>query len=113
MSNRPTPGALVALGLVTATALAMQVVLTRVFSSVLAYHFSFLAISLSLLGTGAGALVVYIWPRYFDDPPAVVLGRWSARFAVSMALLPLILVQLDLTMPPRLTAGFVTNFAIA
>ncbi len=113
MSNRPSAGALVALGLVTATALALQVVLTRVFSSVLAYHFSFLAISLSLLGTGAGALVVYIWPSYFDDAPEVVLGRWSARFAASLALLPLILVRLDFTMTAQLSAEFVANFALA
>ena len=113
MSNRPSTSALVALGLVTATALALQVVLTRIFSSVLAYHFSFLAISLSLLGTGAGALVVYIWPRRFDGDPTAVLGRWSVWFALSLLLLPLILVRLDLIMTGSLTTSFVINLAVA
>jgi hypothetical protein len=32
-------------------------------------HFSFLAITLALLGTGAGALLVYVRPETFDGRP--------------------------------------------
>ncbi len=114
MSNPPRRGALVGLGLVTAAALALQVVLTRMFSSVLAYHFSFLAISLSLLGTGAGALVVYLWPKRFGDEEAeVLLGRWCVWFALSLILLPLAVVNLDIVMPGKLTFGFVANLVAA
>lgn len=45
---------LIAVGLVAGATLAYQVVLTRLFSAVLPYHFSFLAISIALLGTGGG-----------------------------------------------------------
>lgn len=114
MSNPPSRAVLIALGLVTAAALALQVILTRMFASVLAYHFSFLAISLSLLGTGAGALVVYLWPHRFSDAePSVVLGRWSVWFALSLVLLPLIVVYLDLVMPRALNWVFIGNLAVA
>jgi len=113
MSNRPRIGALVALGLVTASALALQVILTRIFSSVLAYHFSFLAISLSLLGTGAGALVVYIWPDWFEKDPYRALGQWSVWFAFSVAILPILLARLSLAMPVHIHAAFVANLALA
>jgi hypothetical protein len=42
-------------GLVAGCVLALQVLLTRFFSASLFYHFSFLSISLALLGGGAGA----------------------------------------------------------
>ncbi len=113
MSNQPRPGALLALALVTAAALALQILLTRIFSSVLAYHFSFLAISLSLLGTGAGALAVYIWPHWFAKESNRELGKWSAWFALSLALLPLLLVQLDLAMAGKMDSGFIFRFAVA
>ena len=45
-------------GLVAGCVLALQVLLTRLFSAALFYHFSFLSISLALLGAGAGAIAV-------------------------------------------------------
>lgn len=114
MSNNPRAAFLLAFGVVTAASLALQVMLTRMFASVLAYHFSFLAISLSLLGTGAGALVVYLRPQSFADrDPEVVLGRWSVWFALSLVMLPLAVVNLDLVMPPALNARFIANLAAA
>ncbi|HET6950422.1 MAG TPA: hypothetical protein VFI47_08605, partial [Acidimicrobiales bacterium] len=62
---RPTARVLAALALLTGCTLAFQVVFTRMMSSVLAYHFSFLAISLALLGTGAGSLLIYVRPSWF------------------------------------------------
>ena len=44
---------------VSAVTLGLEVLLTRVFSVVLFASHSFLAISLALLGTGSGALLVY------------------------------------------------------
>jgi hypothetical protein len=78
--------------------LALQVALTRLFSSVLAYHFSYLAICLALVGTGAGALLVYVRPRWFDGVPVpTLLGRWSASFALLLMVAPFLLVRLDLS----------------
>ncbi len=44
---------------VSVVTLGLEILLTRVFSVVLFANHSFLAISLALLGTGAGALLVY------------------------------------------------------
>ena len=68
---RPASRALAALALVTACTLAFQVVFTRMMSSVLAYHFSFMAVSLVLLGTGAGSLLVYLRPEWFAEDAAI------------------------------------------
>src|ERR1700685_2934354 len=41
-------------------ALLLELALTRLFSVVLFYHFSFLAISLALLGLGSGGFFAYL-----------------------------------------------------
>jgi hypothetical protein len=73
-------------GLIAACTLALQVLLTRVLSAVLAYHFSFLAISLALLGVGAGALYVYVRPAARSLEAR--LARLAALLAVLLALMP-------------------------
>ena len=40
--------------------LLVELALTRLFSVVLFYHFAFLAISIALLGLGAGGVVAYL-----------------------------------------------------
>lgn len=92
----PSFRTLFGLGIVAGCTLALQVVITRLFSSVLAYHFGFLAISLALLGTGAGALWVYVRPGHFRDAPlASVLARWSALFSLALLIVPFLLVRID------------------
>src|SRR3979411_2280007 len=59
---------LTGLALTSFSALLLELALTRLFSVVLFYHFAFLAISVALLGLGAGGVFAY-------------LGRnWLARF---------------------------------
>ncbi len=105
---------LLALGLVSACVLALQVVFTRLLSAVLAYHFSFLAISLALLGTGTGALLVYMRSSWFEGAPLErVLARWTAVFAVLLFVLPLVIVHLDFEDSDGLTVKFAANVAAA
>src|SRR5262252_5289607 len=60
---------LIGIALNSFSALLLELALTRLFSVVLFYHFAFLAISVALLGLGAGGVVAY-------------LGRnWLARFS--------------------------------
>ncbi len=92
----PAPRMLLGLGLVTACALAFQVLLTRLLSAVLAYHFSFLAVSLSLVGTGAGAMLLYLRPDRFRAPVASLLASWTVLFAVALVAVPVAAAQLDL-----------------
>ncbi|MGB9255482.1 MAG: hypothetical protein WCC25_11665, partial [Candidatus Korobacteraceae bacterium] len=55
-----------AIGLMSFAALLLELSLTRLFSVVLYYHFAFLAISIALLGLGAGALFAYLRRRWLE-----------------------------------------------
>jgi len=46
------------------SALLLELVLTRIFSVVLFYHFAFLAISIALLGLGSGGVFAYLFKRW-------------------------------------------------
>lgn len=61
--------ALLAVGLMSFSALLLELALTRLFSVVLFYHFAFLAISIALLGLGAGAVFAYVRREWLE--------RWS------------------------------------
>src|SRR5690242_8202906 len=50
----------VGIGLSSLSALLLELSLTRLFSVVLFYHFAFLAISIALLGLGAGGVFAYL-----------------------------------------------------
>ena len=63
------PALLVAIALTSFSALLLELALTRLFSVVLFYHFAFLAISVALLGLGAGGVFAYL------------RKNWLARFA--------------------------------
>jgi hypothetical protein len=54
------PTLLAGLGLTSFAALLLELALTRLFSVVLFYHFAFLAISVALLGLGAGGVFAYL-----------------------------------------------------
>ena len=112
--KRPAAATLVGIGLVAGCALALQVLLTRLFSAVLFYHFGFLAISLALLGTGVGGLVLYVRPRWFESQPlGLQLTRWAALLAGLLVIVPLALVRLDYTFDNTVTAGFALNLGAA
>jgi hypothetical protein len=44
-----------------------EILLTRIFSVTLWYHFAFMAISLAMLGMAAGAVAVYLHPEEYED----------------------------------------------
>ena len=68
-SKDPNYPALIAgIALSSFAALLLELGLTRLFSVVLFYHFAFLAISIALLGLGAGGVFAYLGKR------------WLARF---------------------------------
>ncbi len=109
----PAFATLFALGIVTASTLMLQVVVTRLFSAVLAYHFSFLAISLAMLGVGAGSLLIYVRPGWFEGRVESMLARWSAIFSLLLVVLPFVLVRLDLHSEKTVAIGFIVNLTVA
>jgi hypothetical protein len=114
VSPRPAVRALVGIGLVAGCALALQVLLTRLFSAVLFYHFGFLAISLALLGTGVGGLLLYVRPQWFARQPLTTqLMRWSLLLSGLLMLVPFLLVRLDYHFSGSVTGGFALNLGVA
>lgn len=114
MVERPTLRTLLAVGLIAGCVLAFQVLLTRLFSAVLYYHFGFLAISLALVGTGAGGVIVYVRPAWFErDTVARMLARLSGALALLLVLVPLALVRIHYGLSGTLTASSTLSLALA
>jgi predicted membrane-bound spermidine synthase len=68
----------VALGLVTLATLAFEILLTRIFSLTMWYHFAFMAISMAMFGLTAGALIVFLKPGGWADERLESELGWSA-----------------------------------
>jgi len=118
MTDHPPPlRVVVGVGVVAGTTLALQVLLTRLLSAVFLYHFAFLAISLALLGTGGGALLVYVRERRGDAGPVEpLLARYGIAFAVFLLVLPIVLSNLHYAaggLAHGLTGSFVFTLSLA
>lgn len=113
MPPAPRLSDLVALGIVSAAALAEQIIITRFFSAAVAYHFGFLAVSIAFLGTGAAAILVFVRKNLFEGDASAVLARWTRRFALSLVVTPFALVRLDFSDSESLGWRFALNFAAA
>src|SRR5581483_10555031 len=66
----------IAVALMSFSALLLELGLTRLFSVVLFYHFAFLAISIALLGLGAGGVSAYLTRRFLQVVRTRVLAGW-------------------------------------
>ena len=73
--------------MVTLATLMYEILLTRIFSVTMNYHFAFVAISLAMFGMSVGAVLVYLFPNYFTQERVrhhLALG--SLLFAVSIVI---------------------------
>lgn len=80
---------LLAVGLSSFAALLLELALTRLFSVVLFYHFAFLAISIALLGLGAGGVFAHLrkeWLSRFETRALV-----ARVTAINALLIPVVL----------------------
>ena len=69
---------------ITAGVLALETTLTRVFALSQGYHFAFLAISVALLGMGAGGALLVSWPQAREERTASrVLALAGIGFGVT------------------------------
>jgi predicted membrane-bound spermidine synthase len=50
---------------VSAATLVFEVLLTRIFSVTMGYHYAFMAISIAMFGMTVGAIIVFLMPAYF------------------------------------------------
>ncbi|HEX9111063.1 MAG TPA: hypothetical protein VF845_06255, partial [Terriglobales bacterium] len=93
---------LIAIALTSFSALLLELALTRLFSVVLFYHFAFLAISVALLGLGAGGVFAYLrrsWLTRFATRPlaATLCTINAAAIFVALEIVLHVPVSLDLS----------------
>jgi spermidine synthase len=82
--NRALSGGIFLLCMAT---LMYELILTRIFSVLMWYHFASMAISLALFGLGTAALVVQLRPHWFQGRDTHFLAaRCAVLFALSVAL---------------------------
>ncbi len=99
--------------MVAGCVLALQVLLTRLFSAALFYHFSFLSISLALLGAGAGAIAVYVRPRWFERRPLEQeLAAWAVVLAALLLVIPAVLARIRFGTDDQVTGTFAALLAL-
>jgi len=96
--------------LVTLGTLAFQVLLTRIFSVTMWYHFAFLAVSLAMLGMTAGAILVFLFPDRF--PGGRVHARLTQSSLVFAAAICISLV-VHLNLPVKTDGSWASVLAIA
>jgi hypothetical protein len=84
-----------AIFMVAMVTIATQILISRIFSVTLYYHFAFSGITFAMLGITAGALRVYLRPEYFSALRAeAVLAEYSAKFGLSLTLAVVLHVSL-------------------
>ena len=93
-----------AVALTSFSALLLELALTRLFSVVLFYHFAFLAISIALLGLGAGGVFAHLWKERLQ---AFETHRIALTTSILTAIaIPFVLeVVLHVPVSLRLSAG--------
>src|SRR3954467_3936017 len=90
---------LAGIGLSSFSALLLELSLTRLFSVVLFYHFAFLAISIALLGLGAGGVFSYLLKKRLERWTVEQIGTFVGTLN---AVLMLIVLEVDLYVPVSL-----------
>ena len=82
------------MALLSASLLSIEIVLTRIFSVVVWYHFAFFAISVALFGSGAAAVLVHLLQdRFSAERTGELLSKWTAAIAFSAVVVDLVLIN--------------------
>src|SRR5580693_432334 len=92
-SSTPIPERtlLAGLALTSFAALLLELALTRLFSVVLFYHFAFLAISIALLGLGAGGVFAYLLKTRLER---IATRYLTARLCLANSVLILLVLEI-------------------
>ncbi len=105
---KPRLGTYVGVFMVTLTTLMYEIVLTRIFSVTMGYHFAFASISIVLLGLTVGALIVHLQPNRFR-PETVRRDLWITALAFAVAVLVCFAIQLQIKFQPHATVRGVAS----
>jgi spermidine synthase len=102
----PEKTLLAGLALTSFAALLLELALTRLFSVVLFYHFAFLAISIALLGLGAGGVFAYLLKTRLVATDTRTL---AARLCMTNSVVVLVVLEIVLHVPVALQVSW-ANF---
>src|SRR3954447_19828564 len=100
-STVETPQAtlLAGLALTSFAAMLLELALTRLFSVVLFYHFAFLAISIALLGLGAGGVFAYLLKSRLGQ---IATRKLASRLCMANAVVIVVVLEVVLHIPVSL-----------
>jgi spermidine synthase len=98
---------LAGLALTSFSALLLELALTRLFSVVLFYHFAFLAISIALLGLGAGGVFAYLLKPQLARHDTRKLAAW---LCMANSVVVVVVLEIVLHVPVALQVSW-GNFA--
>jgi spermidine synthase len=90
---------LVGVALSSFAALLLELALTRLFSVVLFYHYAFLAISVALLGLGAGGVFAHLWREKLRRSDT---GKLAAKLSLLWCFAVMVALEVILRVPVRL-----------
>ena len=97
--------------LVTLSTLMFEILLTRIFSVTMWYHFAFMAISIAMFGMTVGALLVFLLPRSFDPSKSRDrLAESALLFALTVVVA--FLVHLHVPFIPKLSLAGIGSVAL-
>jgi hypothetical protein len=102
-------GTYIGLALVALSTLTYEILLTRIFSVTMLYHFAFVALSLAMFGMTVGALIVYLAPGLFAR------DKLNERLALFSVIFPVTILLSSLTqfsIPFRVHPSIVAIYAI-
>src|SRR5579884_802556 len=103
-------GTYAGLFMVTLATLMYEILLTRIFSVTMLYHFAFVAISVAMFGMTTGAVLVYLLPHQFT--PERVRSR-LALSALGFAVTVVFSFLTHLSIPFTLQKSLVGFYSIA
>src|SRR6202046_5416298 len=98
----PERALIAGLGLTSFAALLLELALTRLFSVVLFYHFAFLAISIALLGLGAGGVFAYLLKNRLARADT---RKLAARLSIDSSMVVLFVLEVVLHIPVTLAVS--------
>lgn len=100
--------------LVALSTLMYEILLTRIFSVTMGYHFAFMAVSLAMFGMTVGAIIVYIFPQKFPQEKInQILTRQAMYFSITTLLSFLIHLFIPFIHGMSITGMAVTVFTYA
>jgi hypothetical protein len=110
IENVPARGSYIGLFMVALATLMYEILLTRIFSVTMLYHFAFVALSVAMFGMTVGALIVYLSPSVFVPER---LNRWLGMAAVAFPVAMVFSFLTQLSVPFRVHPSIVAIYAIA